>query len=147
MSEIVGYGTLTEENAAQWWHEVYERLIKPHEEDVDRIFGYGAVAVVVDVVEVESAERARVEAGMRNMGWDGDATVFRLSDSTARRIADNCRRMGDSITGAWLLRSTSKGRLFYINSLGGTLLLNYDADEGVWEPEPGSIGTSNLHLN
>jgi hypothetical protein len=121
------------------FNDLLDRFIKPNAESIAELALRKEVAVLVADVHSEEAREA-----LRALGWDGTATVFRLSHAARRRRAESClNNYGDSVTHRWLTKPGKRGYarvLVYHHA--GTLLLNH-TDEG-WALEPGSTDDARM---
>ena len=104
--------------------------IKPHVEAIAPIAMKGGIAVVV------FEPSAELQSALRNIGWDGAVAVFELSPARASAIADECAKLGDRVTQAWLVQPRT-GRIF-LWAQSGTLLVNFVSGRG-FSIEPGSL--------
>jgi hypothetical protein len=107
--------------------------IRPHAEQIASIIVDGrGIAVVVYELRVNWHEAARM------MGWDGEASIFRLTRKAARRLATL-----DAVTARWV-NSKRPGRILVLSGEGGTLLLNFTDGVG-FSIEPGSTDESRVN--
>ncbi len=110
---------------------IFREGIKPHCDDINRIWSYGRVAVLVFEPHPDAL------SVLRGIGWDGKCAVFALSDSRVRRLIGNYEAEGDSVTARWLrIEKPGQGRMF-IWAGRGTLLYNFNEKDGFFL-EPGS---------
>ena len=108
------------------------RFLAPNAERIAKLAARKEVAVCV------AEPFAQAQEALRDLGWDGTATVFRLSHAARRRLAAACLDdHGDAATHRWLTRQGRRGDVRVLVFLhAGTLLVN-GTGEG-WEIEPGS---------
>ena len=119
-----------QEFARKTWVRVIEEGIGTNIKEINRVFSYKRIAVLV--FEPHSI----IKPYLRSLGWDGKASVFALSDSRVRRQIANSASHGDDVTVRWF--SSGKVGRIYVCAQMGTFLLNYDNDKG-FELEPESF--------
>ena len=120
--------------------ELIERIvnqgIRPHAPELAVIGFSGDVAVVV----FEPGEDAKETA--RDIGWDGESAVFRLSEQGTRALAGS----GKTAMAKWLRKKFDPAApvaRVYVLTGDEPLLLNYSSNEG-WYPEPSASDRQGL---
>ena len=110
--------------------KLFDEAIAPSVARIASIGMRGDITVVVHALDAELAELATF------LGWDGNATAFRLSNAKKRTFADTIEKTGDKNLARWLRREDERGnfRLFAISGTA-SLCLNFRRGQG-WAPEP-----------
>jgi hypothetical protein len=123
--------------------QLLQERIRPYLQELAKVSVAGEIAVVL----CNPSEHGRAVA--RELGWDGDATVFCMSEAGRRRMVDALSSF-DPIRTRWLkraikrssMKSRPEGRIFFISGQR-TLLVNYRPGKG-FSVEPGSIDAKDL---
>ncbi len=116
--------------------EIVLPLVRQHVDALAVIFAAGGIAVLVKA----EPEDERVATFARALGWTpGAPTVFRMSASGRRQLAEGCQKIGDSVTHDWCARKSPPHRVFILDGNGSSLLVNFDPDRGAYSLEPGSM--------
>jgi hypothetical protein len=123
------------EAARAVWKRIHRDALAPNAEAIARIVLGGDIAVVVHNARPEMLDMAR------DIGWDGEASVFRMSNVMRKRFARVLKNQGDRVAHDWLMRK-SKCRVFLIIELAN-FLMNFDGCD--WSVEPGSTDAERLN--
>jgi len=126
---------MTPEEQSDFFNRFLDDSVKPFSKEIVTIWSQGGIAVVW----FEPSERA-IAWLRESFGWDGTAPVVRMPKAVVRAMADNCKEMGDEVTGKWL-ESKRIARVFAILHDASTLLINYEQGRG-YSLEPGSTDES-----
>ena len=127
----------TPEESKQLLDDLIKNGIKANGEAIAEIVGVGEIAIVVYKLAPATDEHGRAtHEALRAIGWDGSASVFKVSAATRKRMIAQSEAYNDPITARWL-RGGRNGRIFVWTGLG-TFLLNH-SESGDLTVEPGSL--------
>lgn len=122
---------LTPAQQTAYFEKLLDECVRPHSDAIAELVHDGKFIAVA----LYRATPATSSAALR-MGWDGESSVFALSDAARDAMAQGSETAGDLVTAQWL-RSARPGRILVLAHDRASWLINVTPEHG-FSLEPGT---------